>query len=206
MPAGYDQHTKAVFTVRDIRVYGCAWRSRLRGEPACPGRAPETLPGRPSRTRTGPEGAARARQHTTEHFRQAGAGRPGPATTYKKVTASHWKVTITIDDQQVRDDAATDGCYPLVTNGRQFTDLYVVEAYHGQPHLERRHHILKGVQDAAPIWVNNIERIDAVFCCHFIAQVIGALIERQIRAAMAAADIAKRGCVLPCGGRPAAGR
>ena len=78
------------------------------------------------------------RQHTTEHFRQAAAGRPGPATTYKKVTASHWKVTITIDDQQIRDDAATDGCYPLVTNGRQFTDLYVVEAYHGQPHLERR--------------------------------------------------------------------
>ena len=144
------------------------------------------------------------RQHTTEHFRQAGAGRPGPATTYKKVTASHWKVTITIDDQQIRDDAATDGCYPLVTNGRHFTGLYVVEAYHGQPHLERRHHILKGVQDAAPIWVNNIDRIDAVFCCHFIAQVIGALIERQIRAAMAAADIAKipvypelRGCTAP---------
>ena len=144
------------------------------------------------------------RQHTTEHFRQAAAGRPGPATTYKKVTASHWNVTITIDDQQIRDYAATHGCYPLVTNGRHFTDLYVVEAYHGQPHLERRHHILKGVQDAAPIWVNNIDRIDAVFCCHFIAQVIGALIERQIRAAMAAADIAKipvypelRGCTAP---------
>jgi len=143
-------------------------------------------------------------EQTAEHFKQARAGRPGPATSYKKVTARHWKVTITIDDQQIRGDAATDGCYPLITNGRQFTDLYVVEAYHGQPHLERRHHILKGVQDAAPIWVNNIDRIDAVFCCHFIAQVIGALIERQIRNAMAAADIAKipiypelRGCAAP---------
>jgi len=107
-------------------------------------------------------------------------------------------------DRQIRGDAATDGCYPLITSGRDFTGLYVVEAYHGQPHLERRHHILEGVQDAAPVRVNNIDRIDAVFCCHFIAQVIGALIERQIRNAMAAADIAKipiypelRGCAAP---------
>ncbi len=143
-------------------------------------------------------------EQTAGHFKQARAGRPGPATSYNKVTARHWKVTITIDDQQIRGDAATGGCYPLITNGRQFTDLYVVEAYHGQPHLERRHHILKGVQDAAPVCVSNIDRIDAVFCCHFIAQVIGALIERQIRNAMAAADIAKipiypelRGCAAP---------
>ncbi len=143
-------------------------------------------------------------EQTTEHYKQARAGRPGPATSYNKVTTWHWKATITIDDQQIHDDAATDGCYPLITNGRDFTDLYVVEAYHGQPHLERRHHILKGVQDAAPVWVNNIDRIDAVFCCHFIAQVIGALIERQIRNAMTAADIAKipiypelRGCAAP---------
>ena len=33
--------------------------------------------------------SCQVRPHTSEHFRQAGAGRPGPATTCKKVTASH---------------------------------------------------------------------------------------------------------------------
>jgi len=58
--------------------------------------------------------------------------------------------------------------------------------------LERRHHLLKSVQDADPIWLRDPTRIDAIFCCQFLALLVGALIERQIRTAMrqaATADI-----------------
>ena len=60
-------------------------------------------------------------------------------------------------------------------------------AYRYQPNLERRHHLLKSVQDADPIWLRDPARIEAIFCCQFLALLVGALIERQIRTAMKAA-------------------
>lgn len=60
-------------------------------------------------------------------------------------------------------------------------------AYRYQPNLERRHHLLKSVQDADPIWLRDPARIEAIFCCQFLALLVGALIERQIRTAMHAA-------------------
>ncbi|MCA1674505.1 MAG: transposase, partial [Actinobacteria bacterium] len=84
------------------------------------------------------------------------------------------------------------------------TDAEVLAAYRYQPHLERRHHLLKSVQDAAPVLLHNPARIEALFCCQFLALLIGALIERQIRTAMAAAHAADiplypefRGCAAP---------
>ena len=67
------------------------------------------------------------------------------------------------------------------------TDAEVLAAYRYQPNLERRHHLLKSVQDAAPVWLHDPARIEALFCCQFLALLVGALIERQIRTAMTAA-------------------
>jgi len=50
--------------------------------------------------------------------------------------------------------------------------------------LERRHHLLKSVQDADPIWLRDPTRIEAIFCCQFLALLLGALIERETRTAM----------------------
>ena len=61
-------------------------------------------------------------------------------------------------------------------------------AYRYQPNLERRHHLLKAVQDAAPVLLRSPARIEALFCCQFLALLLGALIERQIRTAMANRD------------------
>ena len=101
-------------------------------------------------------------------------------------------------------DAATDGCFPLITNDTTLTDAEVLAAYRYQPNLERRHHLLKSVQDAAPVLLRNPARIEALFCCQFLALLIGALIERQIRTAMAAAATHHiplypelRGCAAP---------
>ena len=101
-------------------------------------------------------------------------------------------------------DAATDGCFPLITNDTTLSDAQLLHAYRYQPNLERRHHLLKSVQDAAPLLLRNPARIEALFCCQFLALLLAALIERQIRAAMTAAatrDIPLypelRGCTAP---------
>ena len=84
-------------------------------------------------------------------------------------------------------DAATDGCFPLITNDTTLTDAEVLAGYRYQPNLERRHHLLKSVQDAAPVLLRSPARIEALFCCQFLALLLGALIEREIRTAMTAA-------------------
>ena len=127
---------------------------------------------------------------TRESFRQD-ARRPGPGTTYRRIEKQSFAVTCDIDHDQVGYDAVSDGCWPLITNDRDMTSAGVLAAYRYQPNLERRHHLLKGVQDAAPVWIKTIPRIEAIFLCHFIALLISALIERQIRMAMKAAKIAR---------------
>ncbi len=50
-------------------------------------------------------------------------------------------------------DAASDGCFPLVTNADELTGAQVLAAYRYQPNLERRHHMLKGPQQVAPVFL-----------------------------------------------------
>ena len=104
----------------------------------------------------------------------------------------------------IRYDAASDGCVPLITNDRALRDADVLGAYRYQPNLERRHHLLKSVQDAAPVLLHNPARIEALFCCQFLALLISALIEREVRTGMQHADLTKiriypefRNCTAP---------
>jgi transposase len=127
-----------------------------------------------------------------EGFRQEKRGRPGTDTRYRRTTRTRYSITWRTRDDLIAYDAASDGCFPLVTNDRQLPDNEALVAYRYQPNLERRHHLLKSVQDADPIWLRDPARIEAIFCCQFLALLVGALIERQIRTAMreaATADI-----------------
>src|SRR5450759_2467849 len=117
-------------------------------------------------------------QTTTKTYKQARAGRPGPQTSYREVSTTRFTVTHDIKLDQIRSDAASDGCFPLISNDRLLSDAQVLAAYRYQPNLERRHHLLKSVQDAAPVLLHNPARIEALFCCQFLALLIAALIER----------------------------
>jgi transposase len=90
-----------------------------------------------------------------------------------------------IDRQALAHQAAADGCYALITNDHRLTDPDILAAYRYQPNLEKRHHQLKSVQHAAPVFLKNPARIEALFLCHYIALLTTALIERQLRHAMA---------------------
>lgn len=123
-------------------------------------------------------------------FRQEKRGRASTATRYRRTTRTRHTVTWHTRDDVIAADAASDGCFPLITNDQHLTDAEVLDAYRYQPNLERRHHLLKSVQNADPIWLRGPARVEAIFCCQFLALLIGALIERQIRTAMHVADTA----------------
>ncbi|MGH3755896.1 MAG: IS1634 family transposase [Pseudonocardiaceae bacterium] len=125
----------------------------------------------------------------TPEYRQEGRGRPGRNTRYRRVDRHHFRLSWTIDAGRVAHDAASDGCFPLITNDHDLTPAELLAAYKGQPHLERRHATLKGVLHAAPVELKSDTRIDAFAFCLYTALLVHALIERQLRQAMTAAGI-----------------
>jgi transposase len=139
-----------------------------------------------------------------QRFRQEKRGRPGNDTRYRKLTKTRFQMTADVDADQVHHDAASDGCFPLTTNDHQLTNAAVLIAYRYQPNLEKRHHQLKSVQDAAPVTLKSPARIEALFACQFIALLCCCLIERELRAAMTRQQITElplypedRACTAP---------
>jgi len=122
-------------------------------------------------------------------FRQERRGRPGSETRYRRSEKPVFTVSAAMRAEAVAYDAATDGCFPLITNDAAMTPAEVLAAYRYQPHLERRHHLLKGPQEVAPVCLQTPQRIEALLLCHFFAMLAEALIEREIRTAMKAAGL-----------------
>lgn len=121
---------------------------------------------------------------TQESFRQEKRGRPGDKTRYRKTEKAIFTLSFKVDDAQVAYDAATDGCFPIVSNDRELSDPELLAAYRYQPNLEKRHHQLKTVLGAAPVELKSPSRIEGLACCEFIALLAQCLIERELRAAM----------------------
>jgi transposase len=143
-----------------------------------------------------------------EIVRQEKRGRPGKNTRYRKLTRAHHRIAFSVREDVVARDAASDGCYPLISNDREMTEAELLAAYKWQPNLEKRHAQLKGTQLVAPVFLNDPARIEGLLCCHFIAMLVQALIEREIRRAMAAAGVRQlslypedRGCAAPTAAR-----
>jgi transposase len=111
-------------------------------------------------------------------------GSPGANTTFRQNIRIRPRLAFKLRPHAVRRAAAADGCWPLITNDTKLSPAETLAAYRYQPHLERRHHCLKGTQAVTPMHLHNPARIEALLCCHFLALLVHALIERQIRAAM----------------------
>jgi transposase len=122
-------------------------------------------------------------EHIEERFREESRG-PGRTPAQRRIVRARFQITWEINEPAVAELAAADGCYPLITNDTQLSSTELLAAYRYQPNLEKRHHQLKTVQHAAPIYLKNPARIEALFTCHFLALLISCLIERQARHAM----------------------
>ncbi|HEV2085488.1 MAG TPA: IS1634 family transposase [Gemmatimonadales bacterium] len=122
--------------------------------------------------------------------RQENRGRPSAQTRYRRTEKTDFTITAAIHPDKVAYDAVTDGCFPLITNDTTMTSAEVLAAYHYQPNLERRNHLLKGPQEVAPVYLETAHRIEALLLCHFLAMLTEALIEREIRTSMTTQGLA----------------
>ena len=120
----------------------------------------------------------------THTFKQTRRGRPGPDTAYTKVTKRRYDIEWAQDDAAIEYDQNSDGMYPLISNDRTLTPAQVLEAHKGQPKIEKRFEQLKTVHEIAPVYLKNEARIEALFTLYFLALLVQAVIERELRVAM----------------------
>lgn len=151
--------------------------------------------------------AAEVKEVIEVTHRQERRGRPGPDTRYRRIEQHRFSLTVSVDPTAVAFDAASDGCFPFVTN-EKLPPAELLRMYKAQPRLERRHATFKGVLEAAPLTLKSDARIDALGLCLYAALLVHALVERDLRQAMAAQKITSlplyyenRACATPTAAR-----
>ena len=118
-------------------------------------------------------------------FRQETRGRPGQNTRWRRRLKGRFQLTWDRREAELAYDARTDGLFPLLTNDPDLTAAALLTAYRTtQPLLETRHHLLKNVEAATPMFLKSVSRIEAVLALHFVALLVHALLEREVRRAM----------------------
>jgi transposase len=121
----------------------------------------------------------------SERFTQTHRGRPGPDTPFLRKIKISFDITWKNREEALRYDLRTDGIFPLITNDRDLDLRRILLAYKlGQPGVEQRHHNLKGFHEVAPQYLKSVVRIEAFLCVYFLALLVNALIEREIRRGM----------------------
>jgi len=119
-----------------------------------------------------------------QHTQQVGRGRPGKTTKYK----THYTVIYSLSwarrKKVLQQELNTDGIFPLLTTDSEFSAKKTLVAYKYQPRLEKRFQQLKSVHEGAPLLFKKIERIEAILFLFFLALILQAVIERQVRLKM----------------------
>jgi len=118
-----------------------------------------------------------------ESFTQLTRGRASPDTVYRRRRRWVPRLNCSRNDAAIAASQAMDGVFPLATH-TDLPPLEVLNAYKYQPTLEKRHALLKSGLQVAPIFLKKNDRIEALMFVYFLAQLLGALIERQLRRAM----------------------
>jgi len=129
-------------------------------------------------------------EHAQPIFRQEKRGRPGPATRYVRGQRLRFDIDWTPNLSTIEYDVRCDGIFPLISNCRDLSLAALLEAYKYQPRLEKRHEQLKSVHAVAPVLLKNEGRVEALLFLYFIVLLVQALIERELRRAMAARALA----------------
>jgi hypothetical protein len=77
-----------------------------------------------------------------------------------------------------------DGAFPLITNVPELPARELLQAYKGQPWIEKRFSHLKTDFKVAPVFLKEATRIQALLCIYFFALLTEALLERELRRAI----------------------
>jgi transposase len=128
-------------------------------------------------------------ERVTETYRQERRGRPGEKTRYVREEKLTYALKHRIELERLDEEARCDGIFPLVSNARALTALELLLAYKQQPAIERRFEQLKTDFVVAPIYLKEVSRIQALLCVYFLALLVEALLERELRRAMEREEI-----------------
>lgn len=118
--------------------------------------------------------------------RQIGPGRPGKRTRVETVRKPLYTLTWVRCQHALRNEAKCDGVFPLLSTDKHLSAKEVVQAYKYQPQLEKRFMQFKSSHQVAPLLFQKIERVEANLFAFFVALILQALLERDVRAAMSA--------------------
>jgi len=115
---------------------------------------------------------------------QVGKGRPGKKTKYKRKIYKLYTLTWSRALKTLKEESKVDGVFPLLSTDVTLEAKEVLKAYKFQPRLEKRFSQFKWIHNAAPLLFKKIQRVEANMFAFFIALMIQALIEREIRVKM----------------------
>lgn len=124
------------------------------------------------------------REEEVPRYKQERRGRPGKETRYRKEVRVRYHVSTVLKEEVIAFDAKCDGKWPLLTNDKTIGIVQVVRAYREQPKLEKRFEQLKTVYAVAPVFLKKVTRIEGLLFVYFLALLVEALLEREMRRAM----------------------
>ena len=128
-------------------------------------------------------------EETVGDVKQIGPGRPGKDTTYRRVELPVIFIEVADNPETIQADARCDGLFAMVSNVENLTPEGLLGVYKYQPFLEKRNEQLKSVLSVAPMFLKKPERVAALLFVYFLAVLVFALIEREVRNRMAEEDI-----------------
>ena len=124
-------------------------------------------------------------EHEQEVFHQERPGRPNQQTKYRREVRTRYELRYELNQAALAAEVVNDGVFPLITNDRELSEQALLLAYKGQPVIERRFAQLKTEFAVAPVYLEEVTRIQALLCLYFLVLLVEALLERELRRAMA---------------------
>jgi transposase len=147
------------------------------------------------------------RSEKAEEYQQVGPGRPGPDTEFRRVEQWRFQPLLREDAEALKREALCDGLFPLLTNDESLSPQEALLKYKYQPFVEKRHEQLKSVFGVAPMWLKNVGRVASLLWLYYVVELVGALLEREVRRRMAEHKLASlalypegRDCEAPTAG------
>ncbi|MDP9008813.1 MAG: IS1634 family transposase [Pseudomonadota bacterium] len=127
--------------------------------------------------------------HEDENYRQATRGRPTAKTKYIRQVKTRFDLSYAVDQAALDLDRRGDGVFPLITNVLDATERDLLWAYKKQPTIEKRFSQMKTDFSVAPVHLHSASRIVSFLCVYFLALLVEALLERELRKAMQASRV-----------------
>jgi len=128
---------------------------------------------------------------TEVQHRRLRPGRPRPGDPVREIRKTRLRLHFERNREAIRAESRTDGVFPLVTDLVKPSKRQVLEIYKYQPYIEKRFSLTKSEYGVAPVFLKKPRRVVALLHVYFVAIMLSALLERQVRTAMKKRKIAK---------------